>query len=159
MIREERMQALLLAAEAHTFAGRLGQAAVAYQRILDRCPPPAPLHELAQARLASVHLAMNRAADALEHVRRAQAAGADEPVYQLLEGEALRACGQLDEASLCYYELLETPHHRIPALRSLAQLLWGQGDREGARRLMRRTLNSGADGALSRAAMAQFCDA
>jgi Flp pilus assembly protein TadD len=136
MQHEHRLRAILLSAEAHTRAGRLRRAVRAYRRVLSLAPAAEYQHELAQARLADLHLALHEHPQALSHLLRAEAL-ADQPEadYALMRGAALVAAGRTTEAELAYHDALACPRRAPSALRALARLFAARGDRSGARHL------------------------
>lgn len=160
MRHETRIGQLLQTAEAHTRARRLRRAVSAYRKILQLAPAGDHRHELAQARLADLHVALGQPALAVPHLQRAQALAVEsEPEYALMLGEAYEAAGRPDRAAAALHDAVASPTHGGSALRALARLLAAGGDRAGARRLAAHAAERHDDPSADRALARDLADA
>jgi predicted Zn-dependent protease len=133
---ESRVRELLTTAERHTRSGRLRRAVVAYRKVLRLTKADEFQHELAQGRLADLHLALRQADRAVPHLLRARAlADEPEPQYAVMLGEALLAAERPVDAAMVLHEVVGVPHYTGRALRTLARASVAQGDRATARHL------------------------
>lgn len=160
MRHEARVRELLATAEQHTRTGRLRRAVVAYRKVLALTPTAEFQHELAQVRLADLHLALRQADRAVPHLMRARAlADEPEPEYAMMLGEALLASDRPDEAAAAIHEAVASPRHAGAALRTLARASAAQGDRATARQLIALAEARHPDPATTRALARDFADA
>ena len=160
MRHEARVGQLLQTAEAHTRARRWRRAVVAYRKVLRLAPAGDHRHELAQARLADLHVAMGQPERAVPHLKRAQVLAAEpEPEYALMLGHAFEAKGQPLQAAEALHDAVSSPTHGGPALRALARLLAADGDRAAGRRLAAHAAARGDDPQADRRLARDLADA
>ncbi|HYD70474.1 tetratricopeptide repeat protein [Azospirillum sp.] len=99
--------------------GRLGEAAQAYRRTIDRAPGAPEVHN----NLANVLSALGRGDEALDHYDRALALGLDHPVVHYNRANLLKGLDRLDEAVAGYVRALELDPAYADAFNNLGNAL------------------------------------
>ncbi len=121
---------------AHHRAGRLGEAAQCYERVLATDPRHADALHL----LGVVHHQLGKHAMAVDLIRRAVAASPRNAAFHSNLGEALRATGDLEAAIKSYRRALALDSRHAEAHGNLGAALEAQGKRDEAVRHYRRAL-------------------
>lgn len=134
------MDELLERGAAHHRAGRLDEAAQAYDEILRR----SPTHAVALSLRGAVLLQRNAPAEALGFLDRSLAARPNAGVH-LNRGNALRGLGRLEESAEAYRSALQLDPTLIAARSNLGNVLKDQGDLTAAIAEYRRTVADAPD--------------
>tara|TARA_A100001015_G_C15043832_1_gene741895 strand:- start:5616 stop:6092 length:477 start_codon:yes stop_codon:yes gene_type:complete len=135
-MRKDRLTALLETAEKHTQAGRHRRALDFYRKALTIARAGEWEWELAQVRIADLHLIRGEGQSALIHLLKAREQDPDEPRYAVLVGRALRLLGQPKKASHHLMNACDSGHAQVPALIELAFAAVEMGQRSAARDIL-----------------------
>ena len=135
-MRKDRLIALLETAEKHTQAGRHRRALDFYRKALSIARAGEWEWELAQVRLADLHIQRGEIASALSHLLRAIEQEPEEPRYLLLVGRVLRMLGQPERASSSLITACDSEPLRADALIELAYATTDMGQRRAARDIL-----------------------
>lgn len=130
------MTKLLATAAHHTRAGRLSRAVSCYRKVLAVARPGEHFFELAHYKLGTLHIDLGQSRSAVAHLKRARHLDEDEAAYALELGRALKLDQQSEQASLQLLDATRSFHHRIQALKELAETASEAGDRQTARELI-----------------------
>jgi len=135
-MRKERLSEILETAERHVQAKRFRRAAAFYRKALALARIGEWEWELAQVRLADLHLRKGELGPAVSHLLRAQEMGSAEPRYDMLLGRTLRLLGKPERASSHLFDACSSGRDRASALLELAQATADMGNRRMARSMV-----------------------
>ena len=158
-MREHRMTKLLATAAHHTRAGRLSRAVRCYRKVLAVARPGEHFFELAHYKLGTLHIDLGQSQTAVAHLKRARVLDEEEAAYALELGRALGLERKTDQASMQLLDATRSLHHRIQALKLLAENASEAGDRRTARELIHLALRLAPDETSLRESLVKHSDA
>lgn len=135
-MRKERLSEILETAERHIQAKRFRRALSFYRKALTLARMGEWEWELAQVRLADLHLLRGELVPAISHLLKAHQMSSAEPRYSVLLGRTLRLLGEPERASQHLFDACESTRDRAAALLELAHATADMGNRSLARSIV-----------------------